>query len=121
MADLKNLVNEEGGVGAKVRDINRSIQATKQNFNSANETAENAHKVYQNIKEDFEKTKQQPDYNKGLDFLDEVNGLRDTQNKAFSLQKNVQQLIDDVASYKKEWDDLNKQHEEVKGRVIIMQ
>ena len=41
MADLKNLVNEEGGVGAKVRDINRSIQATKQNFNSANGATKN--------------------------------------------------------------------------------
>ena len=115
MADLKNLVNEEGGVGAKVRDIKRNIQATKQNFNSANATAEDAHKVYENIKADFESTKTQDDYKEGLQFLDEVNGLRETQNKAFSLQQNVQKLIDDVANYKKEWDDLNKQHEEVKG------
>jgi len=39
----------------------------------------------------------------GEDFTIKVEDLRLTQNKAFRLQDNVKQLMEEVKAYKKEW------------------
>lgn len=52
-----------------------------------------------------------------MEFLEQVNELRDTQNKAFSLKENVEKLIEDVETYKQEWLDLTTRHNSIKARV----
>ena len=51
------MVNEEGGVGSKVKDINRKIAAAKQNHKNATETANKAHTIYEDVKEEYDGVK----------------------------------------------------------------
>ena len=50
-------------------------------------------------------------------FTDSVEALRNTQNQAFQLKDDVQNLIQQVKEYKATWIKIQKQHEDVKRKV----
>ena len=117
MEKLKNLVSDDGGVKTQVEDINRRITAAKMNNNNANIAAKEADGIFVGVKADWDEFKATDDYQDGIDFTSKVNDLRDEQDKAFKLKDDVQKLIAEVNTYRKEWELLEDQHKKIRLKV----
>ena len=114
MEKLKNLVSDDGGVKTQVEDINRRITAAKMNNNNANIAAKEADDIFEGVKVEWDEFKATDDYQDGIDFTSKVNDLRDEQDKAFKLKDDVQKLIAEVNTYRKEWELLEDQHKKIR-------
>lgn len=117
MEKLKNLVSDDGGVKTQVEDINRRITAAKMNNNNANIAAKEADNIFAGVKVHWDEFKATDDYADGIDFTSKVNDLRDEQDKAFKLKDDVQKLIAEVNTYRKEWELLEDQHKKIRLKV----
>ena len=117
MEKLKNLVSDDGGVKTQVEDINRRITAAKMNNNNANIAAKEADDIFEGVKVEWDEFKATDDYQDGIDFTSKVNDLRDEQDKAFKLKDDVQKLIAEVNTYRKEWELLEDQHKKIRLKV----
>ena len=117
MEKLKNLVSDDGGVKTQVEDINRRITAAKMNNNNANIAAKEADDIFEGVKVQWDEFKATDDYQDGIDFTSKVNDLRDEQDKAFKLKDDVQKLIAEVNTYRKEWELLEDQHKKIRLKV----
>jgi len=117
MEKLKNLVSDDGGVKTQVEDINRRITAAKMNNNNANIAAKEADDIFEGVKVKWDEFKATDDYQDGIDFTSKVNDLRDEQDKAFKLKDDVQKLIAEVNTYRKEWELLEDQHKKIRLKV----
>merc|ERR1712099_101767 len=91
--------------------------AAKMNSNNANIAAKEADDIFVGLKADWDEFKATDDYQDGIDFTSKVNDLRDEQDKAFKLKDDVQKLISEVNSYRKEWEQLEDQHNKIKKKV----
>ena len=117
MEKLKNLVSDDGGVKTQVEDINRRITAAKMNNNNANIAAKEADDIFEGVKVEWDEFKATDDYQDGIDFTEKVNDLREEQDKAFKLKDDVQKLIAEVNTYRKEWELLEDQHKKIRLKV----
>ena len=115
--NLNQLVNKEDGISEKVKKINRKIIAIQGNERNSTQLSEAADKMYDVVKADYDLEKEKDTFKTGEDFTIKVEDLRLTQNKAFRLQDNVKQLMEEVKAYKKEWEELQNRHKAIKAEV----
>ena len=114
---LRELVTKEDGISEKVKKINRKITAIQGNERNSTVLHEQANEKYNEVKAEYDAEKEKPTFDMGRQFTEKVEDLRKTQNKAFRLQDNVKALMEEVKNYKKEWEDLQKRHREIKAQV----
>ena len=115
--NLDQLVNKEDGISEKVKKINRKIIAIQGNERNSTQLSEAADKMYDVVKADYDIEKEKDTFKTGEDFTSKVEDLRLTQNKAFRLQDNVKQLMEEVKAYKQEWEELQNRHKAIKAEV----
>ena len=114
---LRELVTKEDGISEKVKKINRKITAIQGNERNSTVLHEQANQKYNEVKAEYDAERKLPTFEMGKTFTAKVEDLRETQNKAFRLQDNVKALMEEVKNYKKEWEDLQKRHREIKAQV----
>ena len=114
---LSDLVKKPDGISEKVKGINLKIQAIQANERNATELDQKAQEKFDEVSADYEAEKTKDAFSVGDSFVEKVEDLRETQNKAFILQDNVQKLMEEVNNYKAEWMNLQMRHKEIKQQV----
>ena len=114
---LRELVTKEDGISEKVKKINRKITAIQGNERNSSVLYEEANAKFDVLDEEYQAEKAKDTFEVGQDFTRKVEGLRETQNAAFRLQDNVKALMEEVNAYKKEWEDLQARHRQIKAQV----
>ena len=110
-------MTKEDGISEKVKKINRKITAIQGNERNSSVLYEEANAKFDVLDEEYQAEKAKDTFEVGQDFTKKVEGLRETQNAAFRLQDNVKALMEEVNAYKKEWEDLQARHRQIKAQV----
>ena len=110
-------MTKEDGISEKVKKINRKITAIQGNERNSSVLYEEANAKFDVLDEEYQAEKAKYTFEVGQDFTKKVEGLRETQNAAFRLQDNVKALMEEVNAYKKEWEDLQARHRQIKAQV----
>ena len=100
-----------------MKKINRKITAIQGNERNSSVLYEEANAKFDVLDVEYQAEKAKDTFEVGQDFTRKVEGLRETQNAAFRLQDNVKALMEEVNAYKKEWEDLQARHRQIKAQV----
>jgi len=116
LSELAGLVDDQT-IKQKRTELNNKITESNSNIVMATEKLEEADEMFEVFKPRYDEFKESGDRELAIDFTNNVDELRHTQDSAKDLEANVDKLLEDVKSWHSKLKDLMDSYDKVKNEV----